>query len=183
MRKIKARPIKRLRFRPTADTVYVYVSPIEAAVMAQERYDEYDRQRTWATIVANLRGIGKYVYGDLCTNSLQGDTCIRTLWNKMPVKREVVPESVAQLCGTDINGQEVFEGDVLIDDAYLFATKVGTCGCITASKNYGDGWFLLTLFINLLEEVMRQLNVEYHRNFRRMLIHEMQHYCIGQEKL
>lgn len=57
MRRIKARPIKRLRFRPAADTVYVYVSPIEAAVMAQERYDEYDRQCTWATIVANLRGI------------------------------------------------------------------------------------------------------------------------------
>lgn len=57
MRKIKARPIKRLRFRPTADTVYVYVSPIEAAVTAQERCEEYDRQCTWATIVANLRGI------------------------------------------------------------------------------------------------------------------------------
>jgi len=57
MRKIKARPIKRLRFRPAADTVYVYVSPIEAAVMAQERCEEYDRRQTWATIVANLRGI------------------------------------------------------------------------------------------------------------------------------
>ena len=56
-------------------------------------------------------------------------------------------------------------------EAYLFATKVGTCGCVTASKNYGDGWFLLTLFINLLEEVMRQLNVAYHKDFRKMLIY------------
>lgn len=61
-------------------------------------------------------------------------------------------------------------------DAYLFATKVGTCGCITASKNYGDGWFLLTLFINLLEEVMRQLNVKYHKGFRAMLIRALQNY-------
>ena len=57
MRKIKARPIKRLCFRPTADTVYVCVTPIEAAVMIQESYDEYDRRQTWATILAKLRGI------------------------------------------------------------------------------------------------------------------------------
>ena len=57
MRKIKARPTKRLRFRPAADTVYVCVTPIEAAVMAQEHYDKYDRQCTWAAILAKLRGI------------------------------------------------------------------------------------------------------------------------------
>ena len=145
--------------------------------------NDWSASSYWYEIASLCNSRCEILLDGLQPNSLQGDTCIRTLWNKMPVKREVVPESVAQLCGTDINGQEVFEGDVLIDDAYLFATKVGTCGCITASKNYGDGWFLLTLFINLLEEVMRQLNVEYHRNFRRMLIHEMQHYCIGQEKL
>lgn len=42
---------------------------------------------------------GKYVYGDLCTNSLQGEFCIRTLWCNVPVKVEVLPDSVAQLCG------------------------------------------------------------------------------------
>lgn len=61
-------------------------------------------------------------------------------------------------------------------DAYLFATKVGTCGCVTASKNYGDGWFLLTLFINLIEKVMEQLNVKHHAGFRAMLIRALQNY-------
>lgn len=53
-------------------------------------------------------------------------------------------------------------------DAYLFATKVGA-GCVTASKNYGDGWILLTLFINLIEKVMENLNTSYHANFRKLL--------------
>lgn len=57
MRKIKARPIKRLRFRPAADTVCVYATPIEAALMIQRGCDEYDRQCTWAAIIENLRGI------------------------------------------------------------------------------------------------------------------------------
>lgn len=61
-------------------------------------------------------------------------------------------------------------------DAYLFATKVGTCGCITASKNYGDGWVLLTLFINLIEKVMENLNVKYHAQFRKLLIHSLLEY-------
>lgn len=61
-------------------------------------------------------------------------------------------------------------------EAYLFATKVGTCGCVTASRNYGDGWILLTLFINLLEEVMKQLNVKYHNDFRKMLIYALLDY-------
>lgn len=37
--------------------MYVCVTPIEAAVMIQESYEEYDRRQTWATILANLRGI------------------------------------------------------------------------------------------------------------------------------
>lgn len=56
MRKIKAKPVARLKFRPPEGTVITFVSPLEAAIMAQERYDEYDRRRTWATILANLRG-------------------------------------------------------------------------------------------------------------------------------
>lgn len=66
--------------------------------------------------IATTHEKGKYIYGDLCTNSLQGTACIRMVWRGIPAKIEVDPESVAQLCGTDINGQEVFEGDVLIDE-------------------------------------------------------------------
>lgn len=56
MRRIKARPIKRLTFKPPEGSIIRYVTPIEAAVMAQESYDEHDRRQTWATILANLRG-------------------------------------------------------------------------------------------------------------------------------
>jgi len=59
---------------------------------------------------------GKYIYGDLCTNSLQGTACIRTVWRGIPAKIEVDPETVAQLCGYDKHGYEVYEGDILIDE-------------------------------------------------------------------
>lgn len=55
MRKIKIKPVKRLSFKPPKGTVIAYVTPIEAAVMVQERYEEYDRRKTWATIMANVR--------------------------------------------------------------------------------------------------------------------------------
>ena len=47
MRRIKARPIKRLTFKPPEGSIIRYVTPIEAAVMAQESYDEHDRRQTW----------------------------------------------------------------------------------------------------------------------------------------
>lgn len=56
MRKIKAKPIKRLTFRPMKGAIVARVLPIEAALYLQERYDEFDRRQTWATILANLRG-------------------------------------------------------------------------------------------------------------------------------
>lgn len=59
MRRIKARPIKRLKFKPPEGSIIRYVMPIEAAVMAQESYEEHDRRQTWATILANLRGIAE----------------------------------------------------------------------------------------------------------------------------
>ena len=59
---------------------------------------------------------GKYVYGDLCTNSLQGEVCIRTFWGNVPVKREVVPESVAQFVAEDKELNSVYEGDILVDE-------------------------------------------------------------------
>jgi len=66
--------------------------------------------------------------------------------------------------------------DTRCDQAYLFATKVGASGCVTASRNFGDGWALLTLFINLIEKVMEQLNVKHHAGFRAMLIRALQNY-------
>ena len=66
--------------------------------------------------------------------------------------------------------------DTRCDQAYLFATKVGASGCVTASRNFGDGWFLFTLFINLIERVMENLNVKYHKDFRAMLIRALQNY-------
>lgn len=66
--------------------------------------------------------------------------------------------------------------DTRCDQAYLFATKVGASGCVTASRNFDDGWALLTLFINLIEKVMEKLNVKYHAGFRAMLIRALQNY-------
>lgn len=55
MRKIKIKPVKRLSFKPPKGTVIAYVTPVEAAVFMQERYEEYDRRQTWETIMANVR--------------------------------------------------------------------------------------------------------------------------------
>ena len=63
MRKIKPKPFKPpKKFRPPEGSIVRYVMPIEAAVMTQEYYEEYDRRQTWATILANLRGITEAQY-------------------------------------------------------------------------------------------------------------------------
>ena len=57
MRKIKPKPFKLPKnFKPPEGSIIRYVTPIEAAVMAWESYEQHDRERTWNTIMANLRG-------------------------------------------------------------------------------------------------------------------------------
>lgn len=66
--------------------------------------------------------------------------------------------------------------DVRCDQAYLFATKVGASGCVTASRCVGDGWALLTLFVNLIDSVMEKLSTKYHTGFRVLLIEALLNY-------
>ena len=42
MRKIKIKPVKRLRFRPSPNTEVVYCYPIEAELFIQKRFEEYE---------------------------------------------------------------------------------------------------------------------------------------------
>ena len=60
MRKIKLKPIKRLSFKPPKGTVIAYATPVEAAFLMQEHYEEYARRKTWETIMANVRRLCGY---------------------------------------------------------------------------------------------------------------------------
>lgn len=55
---------------------------------------------------------GKFVFGDLI--HMTGGR-IGIIFDKRVAAVEVVPDSVAQLVGHDVNGNEVYEGDVLLD--------------------------------------------------------------------
>ena len=65
--------------------------------------------------------------------------------------------------------------DCRCDEPYMFAVKVGA-GCLVSVKNRGDGWILLTLFINLLENVMQNLRANHHDDFRNLLCHALKSY-------
>lgn len=57
MRKIKFKPVKRLRFRPDkANVEFVYCYPIEGALFNQQQCDEYQWQRAKERMWARLRG-------------------------------------------------------------------------------------------------------------------------------
>lgn len=61
---------------------------------------------------------GNYIYGDLVTR--EGGAAIRVrenhnLFDLHEYEVAVVPDSVAQLVGYDANGNEIYEGDKLID--------------------------------------------------------------------
>ena len=57
MRKIKARPVKRLCFRPDkADVDFVYCLPIESMLFNQRQCEEHEWQRAKERMWARLRG-------------------------------------------------------------------------------------------------------------------------------
>lgn len=57
MRKIKLKPFKPpKKFKPSPNVEYVYCYPIEGTLFDLNEFDRYDRQQTWNTIMANLRG-------------------------------------------------------------------------------------------------------------------------------
>lgn len=59
MRKIKLKPFKppkKFKFKPSPDVEYVVCYPIEGALFDLNEFDRHDRERTWNTIMANLRG-------------------------------------------------------------------------------------------------------------------------------
>ena len=57
MRKIKARPVKRLHFRPDkANVEFVFCLPIEGALFNQQQCEEHEWQRAKERMWARLRG-------------------------------------------------------------------------------------------------------------------------------
>lgn len=65
--------------------------------------------------------------------------------------------------------------DLRCNEPYIFAVKVGA-GCLTSSKCHGDNWALLTLFINLIEQIMRKLKTDYRNGFRELLCRALLEY-------
>ncbi len=78
---------------------------------------------------------GKYVYGDYVTR--QDGCAIRVktsanLFNLHEYEVAVKPETVAQLVGYDVEGNEVYEGDELLDANNIDTKNTAHCHVITA---------------------------------------------------
>lgn len=67
------------------------------------------------------------------------------------------------------------ELSVKCDEPHMFAVKIGG-GCLCDVRVAGDGWVLLTLFINLLERTMENLKLQHQTEFRELLIVALQRY-------
>lgn len=65
--------------------------------------------------------------------------------------------------------------DIKCDEPYMFAVMVGK-GCFVANRTNGDGWGMLTLFINLIERTMVNLSRAHQDDFRRFLARALQDY-------
>ena len=67
------------------------------------------------------------------------------------------------------------ELSVKCDEPYMFAVTIGA-GCMCDVRVAGDGWVLLTLFINLLERTMENLKAQHQTEFRNLLTVALQRY-------
>lgn len=56
MRKIKAKPLKRLHFKPSKDVAFVYCLPIEGVLYNQQQIEQHEKERAWGRLTARLRG-------------------------------------------------------------------------------------------------------------------------------
>lgn len=45
MRKIKAKPLKRLHFKPSKDVAFVYCLPIEGVLYNQQQIEQHEKER------------------------------------------------------------------------------------------------------------------------------------------
>ena len=65
--------------------------------------------------------------------------------------------------------------DTRCDEPYMFAVKIGA-GCFTAYKSPRNGLDLLTLFINLIEMVMKNLDAQLQADAVKLLSRALQDY-------
>lgn len=56
MRKIKCKPVKRLRFRPSNGVQFVYCLPLEGVLFNQAEYERREKEKAWGRLTARLRG-------------------------------------------------------------------------------------------------------------------------------
>lgn len=77
-----------------------------------------------------VKDSGEIVYGDLVHDE-HNKSYIGCIVRNEFLKEEVYPETVAQLVGYDEDGNEVYEGDELVDEYGYFSDTdycIGVCG-------------------------------------------------------